>query len=227
MKGLKFSQFSDYVIPDELTSPGTQGQVIFTALESDTPLGPTNQPTGAGGLSHGTSAPQDTVVITTPDEAGLANGLDGRNGLGTGNLVEKAGGTQGDSPPSTAPSGQAVFALETGVIPKIDANGGTYFFIDDSCTPPINGDGNKHAPDIFSSGAMSAKYGPYPFFPTTPGTHGLALTFFTESTEPTCAQVKPTAPQTTVTVDADTVYMTIPYGVDAQHVQIAVGAIAR
>jgi hypothetical protein len=227
VKNLKFGQFSDYVIPHELAGIAGQGEVDFAAVESGKPLGPTNQPTNAGGLSKGTSAPQGTEVISAPDEAGLTNGLDGRDGLTSGVLVEKTGGTNGDSPPSTAPSGQAVFALDTSTIPKADNGGGTYFFIDDSCTPPINGDGNKAAPDIFSSGAMADQDGPFPFFPTTPGSHGLAITFWSQNTDATCADVTPTAPQSTVTVNADTVYLTIPYGVDAQHIQIAVGAIAQ
>ncbi|HEY4378224.1 MAG TPA: hypothetical protein VGM93_13750, partial [Acidimicrobiales bacterium] len=73
----------------------------------------------------------------------------------------------------------------------------------------------------------SRAYGPYPFFATTPGSHQLAVTFWPQNTEATCDQVKPTAAQATVDADADTVYMTIPYGVDAQHIQIATGAIAK
>jgi hypothetical protein len=221
IKGLRYGQFSDYVIPGEVHI-GADSEMALSALISGEPVGPKNQPT-----SFGTNdAPQQTVVLSAPD-TGLANGLGGSNSLTYGSLDEKTGGTNGDSPPSTAPSGQAVFALDTATIPKADNGGGTYFFIDDSCTPPINGDGNKDAPDIFSSGAMADQDGPFPFFPTTPGSHGLAITFWAPNTDATCDDVKPTAPQSTVNVDAGTVYMTIPYGVDAQHIQIAVGAIAQ
>jgi hypothetical protein len=150
----------------------------------------------------------------------------GLNGIEYTNVNEKPGGTSGDAPPAVAPSGQSVFALVTSMIPKAESGGGTYFFVDDSCTPPINGVTTGSTPDIFTGGGSDA-YGPFPFFPTTPGSHQLAVTFWPQSTEPTCDQIKPTAAQATLTTDADTVYLTIPYGVDDHHIQIATAAIAK
>lgn len=221
VKGLHYGEISDYVVPGWVKPAEGTAEVSFTASISGKPIGPDNVLASVGGLGEGTSAPQETMVFSGGQS--MDHGL---NGLGYRVLVEKAGGSQGDAPPATAPAGKAVFALDQSGIPQPAQPGATFFVVDDSCAPPLNGDGTAAAPSIYTDGPTD-KYGPFPFFPADPGSHGLAVTFWPSGPIATCADVKPQAPQSTVDVDADTVYMTIPYGVDSDHIKIAVGAIAK
>ncbi len=229
---LAYGSFSDYLVPQMMTAQGSQGQTDFAALPAGTKPSAKNPIVGAGGLSIDNSPSQGTIILSgTAADSNDANATSGPltpvgSSLNTGETAEKKGGHQGE-PPSTAPSGKAVFLVDTDILPAAFNNSGTYFFIDGSCAPSSNGDDRGNLPSTFVSGAASSKLGPFPYFPGEPGSHQVALTSSDTGLVPTCDQIKPkSGDETTVSVKSDDSFLVLPYGIDKAHLKIATGVIA-
>jgi hypothetical protein len=185
----------------------------------------------AGVLNVDTSAPQGTMFLryTAPDpnaDADVAGPLtSGGNGLTYGEIAEKAGGQQGQ-PPASAPSGGAVFLIDTELLPQGFHNAETYLFVDDSCSPSANGGNSEELPSTVVSGAATTDLLPFAYFPVASGSHQIVLTSPSTGLAPTCEEIKPaSADETTVRVETDDSVLVLPYGIDKAHLKIATGVI--
>ncbi|MCB0977807.1 MAG: hypothetical protein KDB02_10155 [Acidimicrobiales bacterium] len=233
VSNLAFGSFSVYVVPQVVRLQGSDtGESHFVVLPAGTKPSADNPLVLAGGLSEGVSPPQETEILSAPDPdsegiPGVEPGPLGPAGVSLtyGQIVEKKGGQQG-APPSSAPAGKAAFVVDTALLPVGPDNNGIFFFVDESCSPPVNGDGLKNLPDTFVSNDAAAGYGPYAFFPVDAGSHKIAFTGLIGTTVPTCDQIKPTADQeTSVSVETGDTVLVLPYGVDKDHVKIATAVI--
>ena len=223
--GLAYGSMSDYVKPRFTDLHGTA--VRLTAL----PAGASPNDTADGQEFWGTaddgSHPQFTLLVVA-ESPGDGTPL---SGLSVHTYAEKGeddlGADMGPlAPPPPAGQGEYLVAtnpLDDGLFtPPV---GDYFFFVDDSCTPPLNGDPFvPGVPLIFGDGQSST----FALFGASPGSHSLSVVAWLTATTPTCAQLLGATRQgtTAVTVAAGQQIIAWVYGTSLSDLHLLVGPIA-
>jgi hypothetical protein len=221
--GLTSGTISIYVKP-RFVENGTA--VRLTALPAGSSPSDTTDAKDFWGSTDDGSHLQLTVVMVN-------NGTDDRSalsGLGVHDFVEKGYDpnleVMGplDPPP---PTGQGEYLVSESVIDDVITNSPDYFFfIDDSCTPPLNGNPTVTGlPLVFSTGNISAN--DYAEFSASPGAHQISIAAWSDPTTPACADLlghrQATAP---VSVAAGQQIATFIYGSSLTDLHLLTGPIA-
>ena len=222
--GLAFGTISTYVQPRFIDTNGTA--VRLTALPAGSAPSDTKDAKEFWGSTDDGSHLQLTVVM-------VSNGTDDGSllsGLGVHDYIEKgydpnleAMGPL-DPPP---PTGQGEYLVAEGVIDNVITNAPDYFFfIDDSCTPPLNGNPNVPGlPLVFSTGTISVN--DFSEFPASPGGHQISIVAWTDPTTPACADLLGRRQATaSVSVAAGQQIATFIYGSSLTDLHLLTGPIA-
>ncbi|HEY4183413.1 MAG TPA: hypothetical protein VGP07_00015 [Polyangia bacterium] len=171
---------------------------------------------------------QVTVLLSTQRDDELPSSP--LSGLSFSTFVEKGDDANDGMGPlaPVPPSGQGEFLVTTAPLDDITMGGlpGYYFFVDASCTPPLNGDVDEPGiPYVFAT--SSATYDtPFALFPAAPGSHGVSVVSWTSSTAPTCAALTPLQGTTTQSLTAGQQILAFIYGSSPTDAHIALAPIA-
>ncbi len=207
-------------------SPHVEGSSSVFALVAlpagEDPVADKGDAQGLGGAQDDGSHPQLTWLLTADTGATLSGGPLG--GLSFSVKVEK-GTNNGDKAPlaPAPPSGQGEIMVDTQAV--ADATIGIYLMIDDSCTPPLNGDPlSPGLPYAFAADGQ-APVSSYALFATTPGSHQVSVVGWTDSTAPTCAQLTARQALTTVQVSDGQQIEAYVYGASSTDLHLALAPI--
>jgi hypothetical protein len=229
---LAFGAVSDYVHPHVVPAGSSHsslvGAIALTALPAGSPPTDTADATSIWELGPDDgSHPQITVLLT----------YDGSNLLDAGPLesisyssfVEKGHDVNDGSGPVAPPppSGQGEFLAFTQGVPQSVISAGSYFFVDDSCTPPLNGDpSSPGVPYLFAADTPAYGSTPFALFATTPGSHQLTLASWTDSQAPMCSDLTQRQGATTATIAAGQQIFAFVYGTSVTDLHIVTAPIA-
>ena len=208
--GLAYGAVSDYVTP-HLTAPGSTTILLWAV-----PGGSSSNDPGGTYVWPGTddgSHQQVTVLLEYLGPAGTGGPLDG---LGSSSFVEKGDdgfGTKGPLAPAS-PTGQAEFLASTAPIDVTPTApvASYYFFVDDACTPPLNGDPNQPGVPYLFALSTAAPSSFFALYPASSGPHQLSVVAWTDGVLPTCAQLTARQGTTSVTVAAGEQIIAFVYG---------------
>jgi hypothetical protein len=197
VSGLAYGAVSDYVAP-HVTMPGSTS-LFLSAVPAGTPATDPSSTYVWLGADDG-SHEQATVLLENLGPSGGGGPLDG---LGSSTFVEKGddgSGTAGPLAP-TPPPGMGEFLASTAPIDVTPTPlvGDYYFFVDDSCTLPLNGDPSQTGLPLLFALSTATPMSFFALFPAASGTHQISVVFWTDRTLPTCAEL--TARQGTASVD--------------------------
>jgi hypothetical protein len=197
---------------------------LFALPAGEDPVADKADAQGIGGAEDDGSHPQITWVLTA--DTGSAFGTGPLAGLSFSSRIEK-GDSNGDKSPVAppAPSGQGEILVDTSALSS--ANGALYLMIDDSCTPPTNGDSNMPGVPYLSTGAIDGNSTSFSIFPTAPGTHQVSVVSWTQSTTPTCAQLTARQGATSIDVTAGQQVETYVYGTSLTDLHLAVAPLTQ
>jgi hypothetical protein len=225
--GLAYGAVSDYVAP-HLDAAGST-TVFLMALPAGSPPTDTTDAVGVWpGIDDGSHA-QLTLLLENLGPSNLP-GAGLLDGIGSSPFVEKGDDGSGNAGPLAPPPppGQAEFLASTAPIDvtPMPLVASYYFFIDDSCAPPLNGDpGQSGVPLLFAlSTATPQSF--FALFPTTPGTHQLSVVAWTDRVLPTCAQLTARQGAASVTVTAGQQSIAFVYGSSLTDLHLVTAPIA-
>ena len=181
-------------------------------------------PKAIGGVQDDGSHPQITMVFTA--DTGSDPTTAPLEGLSFSSEVEKGDFNGSKAPLAPAPpSGQGELLLDTA--PVQDLNLGLYLINGSSCAPPINGDTQvKGVPYIFAADDSPIKSS-FPLFPTSAGTHQVAVVSWSSSVQPTCAQLTAKQGATSIDVTVGQQILVFVYGTSATDLHLASAPIKQ
>jgi hypothetical protein len=213
--------FTPHVPANAFGQPVTE---LFALPAGEDPVTQMSDAVGIGGAQDDGSHPQITWVLTA--DTGNAFGTGPLSGLSFSSRVEK-GDSNGDKAPVAppAPSGQGEILVDTSQLSN--ENGELYLMIDDSCTPPINGDTSDPGVPYLSNGDIDGISTSYSIFPVSPGTHQVSVVSWTESTTPTCAELTAKQGSTSIDVTAGQQVETYVYGTSLTDLHLADAPLAQ
>jgi hypothetical protein len=127
------------------------------------------------------------------------------------------------------PAGQGEYLVNLNAINDFDFGypaGSYFFFVDDSCTPPLNG--NPNLPGIpFVNAAGATAPDDFSQFAASPGPHNISIVAWPDPTTPTCAALLGSRQgTTTVSVAAGQQIVTFIYGSSLTDLHLLTGPIA-
>jgi hypothetical protein len=211
--GLAYGAVSDYVVPHLMAAGSTT--IFLMALPAGSPPTDTTNAVGVWpGIDDGSHA-QLTLLLENLGPSNLP-GAGVLDGIGSSPFVEKGDDGSGNAGPlaPAPPTAQAEFLASTAPIDVTPAPlvASYYFFVDDSCAPPLNGDpGQPGVPFLFAlSTATPSSF--FALFPASPGPHQLSVVAWTDAVVPTCAQLTARQGATSVTVAAGEQVIAFVYG---------------
>jgi hypothetical protein len=179
-----------------------------------------------GGLIDDGSNAVMTIVVSADTGGIQIPGV--LSGLQDSERVESGDDGQGEKGPAapTPPAGKGELLVDTSVTPQTGSSG-LYLMVDNSCTPPINGDPNvKGVPYVFAADSSSLK-SQFALFPTTPGTHQVSVVSWTSDIQPTCHQLTKRQSTTSVTVTAGQQDLVFIYGPTLSDLHIVAAPIPQ
>jgi hypothetical protein len=227
--GLAYGAVSGYVVP-RFTAAGSTSLLVI-ALPAGSPVtDAADEGVVWSGVDDGSHA-QLTLLLaqigpaSSPDAGALA-------GSGTAIFIEKGSDGYGNAGPLAPPppTGQGEFLASTvpiDVTPTpFDASSYEYFFVDDSCTLPLNGDPNQAGtPYLFALPTATPKSF-FALYPAAPGTHQLSVVAWTDGVLPTCAQLTARQGATSATVTAGQQILAFVYGSSLTDLHLVTAPIA-
>jgi hypothetical protein len=211
--GLGYGAVSDYVAPHLAVAGGTS--VFLMALPAGSPPTDTTDAVGIWPGADDGSHAQLTLLLENLGPSNLP-GAGALDGLSSTIFVEKGDDGSGNFGPlaPAPPTGQAEFLTSTAPITVTPAPlvASYYFFVDDSCTPPLNGDPSEPGvPFLFAlSTATPSSF--FALFPASPGPHQLSVVAWSDAVLPTCAQLSARQGATSATVAAGQQVIAFVYG---------------
>jgi hypothetical protein len=230
--GLAYGSISPYVFPPEASGVGPPVVQLYALPAGEDPVANRADAVGVGGYQDDGSHLQETIVLDSEGASGNGLGTGPLAGLSTSSFVEKGDDANGGKAPVAPPptGGQGEFLVSTHVVEDENLSGpggnqGYFFFIDDSCTPPINGDPNtKGLPEVFNSDGSPIKSA-FAIFPTTSGSHDVSIVARGGGLEPTCQQLTPRQGKTTTTITAGQQVLVFIYGTSAADLHLALAPV--
>lgn len=220
--GLAYGAVSDYVRP-HLAEAGSTAISLAALPAGSPPTDATDAIEVWSGVDDGSHA-QVTLLLEN-----LSPGSPGAlGGIGSAVFVEKgddSGGNAGPLAPAP-PTGQAEFLASTAPIDVTPTVGNYYFFVDDSCTLPLNGDPTfAGTPYLFALPTATPKSF-FALFPADPGAHQLSVVASPDGVLPTCAQLTARQGATSVTVGAGQQIIAFVYGSSLTDLHLVTAPIA-
>jgi hypothetical protein len=218
---IAYGGVSSYFSP-HVTSGGII-QSLYALPAGEDPVAKKSDAQGFGGAQDDGSHPQLTWVLTA--DTGSALGSEPLAGLSNTSWVEKGSNNGSKSPVAPPPpSGQGEIMVDTHAAPNPST--GIYVMIDDSCTPPLNGDPSvAGVPYAFADGSASPASG-FALFATAPGPHQVSVVGWTDTTAPTCAQLTAKQGTTSAEVTAGQQIEAFVYGTSDTDLHIALAPIS-
>lgn len=223
LTGVAYGSFSTYVHPHE--SGGVVTLYVLPAGED--PVANQADAKGIGAYQDDGSGLQETLVLASQGKVGSGCITTGPIcELDTSSVVEKGDDANGGKGPVASPpaAGMANLLVSTHAVDDENLDGSYYFFLDDSCDPPLNGDASQEpgVPYLFvPSGSTTSQA----IFPAAPGTHQLSVVQFKNGSVPTCAELTPRQGQKSVQVSAGQLVLVYLYGTSLTDLHLAVGPI--
>jgi hypothetical protein len=227
ISGLAYGTVSAYVTP-HYAGPNVL-RVLMTALPAGSAPTDTTDAQQIWGTDDGSNA-QVTVVLTAERNDIIGTSPPPLAGMSFTGWVEKGGDPEdGMGPLAPAPpSGQGEFLASDGPIgaTTLGSGPGYYFFIDDSCTPALNGDTDVGSvPYIFAVDG-EAPVSSFALFAAAPGSHSISIVASTNSETPPCSALTPMQGTTTQAVTAGQQILAFVYGSSATDVHVLLAPIA-
>lgn len=227
ISGLAYGTVSAYVTP-HYAGPNVKS-VLLAALPTGSAPTDTMDAQQIWGTDDGSNA-QVTVVLTADRNSIIGASPPPLSGLSFSGCVEKGSDPNDGMGPlaPTPPSGQGEFLASTAPIEAttLGSGPGYYFFIDDSCTPPLNGDTNvPGVPYIFAVDG-EAPVSSFALFAAAPGSHSISIVASDNSTTPPCSALTPMQGTTTQAVTAGQQILAFVYGSSATDVHVVLAPIA-
>ena len=229
--GLGYGKMSAYVRPHFVDDGGTA--VELTALPAGSPSDDTTDAQPFYYADDDGSHPQVTVVVVM-DGTGGGGPL---SGFEYHTFLEKGDQTLPGltTPLSTGPlappppAGQGECLVNLNAMDNFDFSypeGGYFFFVDDSCTPPLNG--NPNLPGVpFVNAAGATAPDDFSQFVASPGSHNISIVAWPDPTTPTCAALLGSRQgTTTVSVAVGQQIVTFIYGSSLTDLHLLTGPIA-
>ena len=105
---------------------------------------------------------------------------------------------------------------------------GLYFFVDGSCTPPLNGDPSvTDLPDLFAADGVSPMSS-FALFPADPGARQIAVVDWSSAVTPTCMQLMGSTQQgeQSVTIASGQQVLVFVYGMSLTDMHLLTAPIA-
>jgi hypothetical protein len=227
ISGLAYGTVSAYVTPHYVAPNVTR--VLMTALPAGSAPTDTTDAAQIWGTEDGSNA-QVTVVLTADRNDIIGASPPPLTGMSFSGWVEKGGDPEdGMGPLAPAPpSGQGEFLASDSPIgaTTVGAPPGYYLFIDDSCTPPLNGDPNQPGLPTIEAIDGEAPVSDFALFAAAAGSHAVSVVAWTGSDEPTCDQLTAKQGTTTQTVTAGQQILALVYGSSATDVHVVLASIA-
>jgi hypothetical protein len=226
---LAYGAVSGYVHPHVVTDPIRAGSIALTALPAGSPPTDTSDalPVWEMPPDDG-SHPQLTVLLTYQGSNLLDTGP--LEGIAFSSFVEKGDDPSGGTGPAAPapPGGQGEFLVSTQGAPRSVMVAAGYFFVDDSCTPPLNGDPNMPGvPFIYATGMAPYANTTFSLFPASPGSHPISIAPWTDVQAPMCSDLTQRVAATTVTVAAGQQIFAFVYGTSATDIHLVTAPIAN
>lgn len=228
ISGLTYGTVSAYVTP-HYESPNAM-IVSLTALPAGSQPTDTTDAAAIWAAMDNGSHEQSTVVLTADRNSIVGASPPPLTGLSFSTFVEKGSDQENGMGPlaPAPPSGQGEFLVSTApiVATTVGAGPGYYFFIDDSCTPALNGDTNvPGVPYIFAVDG-EAPVSSFALFAATPGSHSISIVASTNSETPPCAQLTPMQGTTPQSITAGQQILAFVYGSSETDVHVVLAPIA-
>ncbi|HZL19768.1 MAG TPA: hypothetical protein VFG23_18685, partial [Polyangia bacterium] len=227
ISGLAYGTVSAYVTP-HYVSPNVL-RVLLTALPAGSAPTDTTDAAQIWGTDDGSNA-QVTVVLTAERDDIIGSSPPPLAGMSFSGWVEKGSDAEGGMGPlAPAPAaGQGEFLASASPIgaTTVGAPPGYYLFIDDSCTPPLNGDPNQPGVPLIESVDGEAPVSDFAVFAATPGSHSISIVASTNSETPPCSALTPMQGTTTQSVAAGQQILALVYGSSATDVHVVLAPIA-
>jgi hypothetical protein len=227
ISGLAYGTVSAYVTP-HYESPNVM-HVILTALPAGSAPTDTTDAQQIWGTDDGSNV-QVTVVLTAERDDVIGTSPPPLAGLSFSGSVEKGSDPNdgmGPLAPAT-PAGQGELLASTAPIDSttLGAPPGYYLFIDDSCTPPLNGDPNQPGLPTIEAIDGEAPVSSFALFAAAPGSHSVSVVAWTSSDAPTCDQLTPKQGTTTQSIIAGQQILAFVYGSSATDVHVLLAPVA-
>jgi hypothetical protein len=224
--GLAYGAVSDYVTP-HYESPNDK-IVEFTALPAGSLPTDTADAQGFWGTIDDGSHAQVTVLLTAERDDVLGSAP--LEGLSFSGFVEKGDDMNDGMGPlaPTPPSGQGEFLTSSQpyAATAVGAPPAFFFFVDDSCTPPLNGDPNEPGVPLLFAADGVAPVSSFALFAAAPGSHTVSVVAWTSSDGPTCDQLTAKQATTTQNLTAGQQILAFVYGSSATDVHVLLAPIA-
>jgi hypothetical protein len=221
--GLAYGKMSSYVKPRFVDLGGTA--VRLMALPAGSPSTDFADAIDLWGDPDDGSHPQLTVQLvgeSLSDATPLA-GLAYHAWIEKGNDVFS--GAMGPlAPPPPAGQGEYLVSGSDAIATEPVGGFSTYFFVDDDCTPPLNGDTNLPGVPLV---AIDISVSSFALFPAAPGPHAISLVATTGSSTPVCSDLLGSRQGiATVSVAAGQQILTLVYGSSVTDMHLLTGPIA-
>jgi hypothetical protein len=222
--GLAYGAVSDYVAPHFAAAGSTA--IFLAALPAGSP------PTGATDAIEVWSAVDDgshAQVTLLLENFGPGTSQDALAGIGSAIFVEKGDDGAGNAGPLAPPSstGGAEFLASTAPIDVTAAPPASYyFFVDEACNPPLNGDPSQPSvPYLFALPTATPKSF-FALFPSRPGTHQVSVVAWTDGLLPTCAELTARQGATSVNLTAGQQILAFVYGSSLTDLHLVTAPVA-
>jgi hypothetical protein len=221
--GLAFGKMSSYVKPRFVDLGATA--VRLMALPAGSPSTDFADAVDLWGDPDDGSHPQLTVQLVGESPSGTTalSGLAYHAWIEKGNDVFS--GAMGPLAPAP-PAGQGEYLVSGSDSIATQPVGGfsTYFFVDDGCAPPLNGDTNLPGVPLV---AIDIGVSSFALFPAAPGPHAISVVATTGSSTPVCTNLLGSKQGiATVSVTAGQQILTLIYGSSVTDMHLLTGPIA-
>ncbi len=223
ISGLAYGTVSDYVAP-HLAAPGSTSIFLNAVPAGASATDPSSTYVWLG--TDDGSHQQATILLENLGPSGAGGPLDG---LGFSTFVEKGDDGSGNAGPlaPTPPSGMGEFLASTAPIDVTPTPlvGDYYFFVDDSCTLPLNGNPSQTGlPFLFAlSTATPTSF--FALFPVTPVAHQISVVLWTDRVLPTCAELTARQGTTSVNVAPGQQIIAFVYGSSATDLHLVAAPV--
>jgi hypothetical protein len=212
--GLAFGAVSDYVVP-HLGTAGSASIFLIALPAGVAPTAATDAIEIWSGVDDGSHA-QLTLLLADLSPGASPGALDG---IGSAIFAEKGDDGAGNGGPlaPAPPTAEGEFLASTAPLDVTPTStfadyANYYFFVDDSCTLPLNGDPSfAGTPYLFALSTATPKSF-FALFPADPGTHQLSVVAWTEGVLPTCAQLTARQGAISATIAAGQQILAFVYG---------------
>lgn len=225
--GLPYGTMSGYVNPRFVNGNGAAIQLV--ALPAGSPSTDTTDARVLWGGTDDGSHPQLTLLLTNEggDDGGPLSGFAYSDFYEKGEAPYSAVDRAPLAPPPPSGQGEYLVSLDAvGDPTPANPTGGYFFFVDDSCTPPLNGYPNlPGVPLVYTVGGVSP--GDFSQFATIPNPHQISVVAWNEPGTPTCSDLLGARQgATTVSVAAGQQIITFIYGSSLTDLHLLTGPIA-